>query len=244
MKNIRCGFVYCLDMNFVYYSKINNHEIEDMYCLDPKTNIVYVTSCRNPRLYDQTTIHAKFQVHNDVAFLLDIDTFEHTIFGDIQTYHHKKVNREYLEDMKPQGVTTIYDLDRCFEAYILTKRIFHKVVNNLKATFLETKLPNDVIDIITDMDLANHGLSLSLYLYLSNSKETKEFRPFKVKHMNGFTRRPRYRVVLAECVETSSLPIWSDDMDDLERADYFARASIHWYDIPDVMEEDDEVDVL
>ena len=105
MKNIRCGYVYCLDMNFVYYSKINNHEIEDMYCLDPMTNIVYVTSCRNPRLYDQTTIHAKFQVHNDVAFLLDIDTFEH--FGDIQTYHHKKVNREYLEDMKPQGVTTI-----------------------------------------------------------------------------------------------------------------------------------------
>lgn len=209
-----------------------------MYCHDEDTNIVYVTSCRNPGLYGQTTIHAKLQVHNDVAFLLDADTFEHTSIGVSSTFHHNTVIPVYLEDMKPRGVTTIYNQDRNFEAYILTRRIFHKVVNNLESAFEETKLSNDVIGLITDMDLANHGLSLPQVKDTEESENKNPFRPFKVQHMNGFTRRPNYRVVLTECEEADDLPVWRDDFDELERADYIARESTHWYDLPDVMEEE------
>ena len=147
---------------------------------------MYATVSQNAYLYCQTTAHVRMVVYDDVAFVLDTDMYYHEYRGLSLTSHDKYLSSQWIEPFKPIGVTTLYNQDRSPEAYILTKRIFHNVYKNLEENL---DLPNDIIDIIKDLDLKNSGLD-----YIQDLGNP-EIWPFKVQHINGFTRCPMYRVV-------------------------------------------------
>lgn len=158
-----------------------------------KSNIVYATISQNTYKYFQATAHVRILVYDDIAFVLEADLYYHSDPaseyinpGFISTDHVKELPSNWLEPFKPIGVTTIYNLDRSPEAYILTKRIFHNIYKNLEENL---NLPNDIIDLIKDLDLKNSGLE-----YIQDPGNP-EIWPFKVQHIGGLTKRPQYRVV-------------------------------------------------
>lgn len=153
-----------------------------------KCNIVYATISQNTYKYQQTTAHVRMVVYDDTAFILDTDIYFHEedCSGNNYTNHSKKLPSNWLEPFKPIGVLNIYNQDRSPEAYILTKRIFHNVYKNLEVNL---DLPNDIVNIIQDIDLKNSGLD-----YIQDPGNP-EIWPFKVQHLNGFSKRPYYRVV-------------------------------------------------
>jgi hypothetical protein len=151
-----------------------------------KNDIVYATVSQNTYLYYQTTAHVRMVVHDDVAFVLDTDMYYHENPGIPYTEHGKYLASQWIEPFKPIGVTTLFNQDRSPEAYILTRRIFHNVYKNLEENI---NLPNDIIGIIKDLDLKNSGLE-----YIQDPGNP-EIWPFKVQHINAFTRHSMYRVV-------------------------------------------------
>jgi hypothetical protein len=162
-------------------------------------NVVYGTISRNTYKYHQTTAHARMIVYDDVAFIVDSDIYYHEYELEPLTEHADELSSEWLEPFKPDGVTTIYNQDRSHEAYIMTKRIFHNVITNLENNI---DLPNDIIGIIKNMDLSQSGLD-----YVCDPGNP-EIWPFKVQHLNGFTKRPLYRVVFREVEDNAGE--WSD----------------------------------
>ena len=166
----------------------------DAMFYEKNNNVVYGTISRDTYKYHQTTAHARMIVYDNVAFIVDADIYYHANECEPLTEHAKELTSEWLDAFKPNGVTTIYNQDRSHEAYILTKRIFHNVIVR-DILDQNVDLPNDVIGIIKDMDLAQSGLD-----YVCDPGNP-EIWPFKVQDLNGFTKRPIYRVVFREVEE-------------------------------------------
>ena len=112
-----------------------------------------VDNAENIRVYAQiirdNTIRADIImiIHDNIAFIVETDIYSHQDEWGLYNYHTKTLSSEWLEPLKPFGVTTIYNQDRSPEVYILTKQIFHNViVRDILDQNLD--LPNDIIEII------------------------------------------------------------------------------------------------
>lgn len=180
----------------------------DAMFYEKNKHVIYGTISRNTYKYHQTTAHVRMIVYDNIAFIVDADIYYHSD-EDVEelTEHSKELTSEWLDVFKPNGITTICNHDRSYEAYILTKRIFHNVIANLENNI---DLPNDIIGIIKNMDLSQSGLD---YVY---DPGNPEIWPFKVQHLNGFTKKPLYRVVFREVEQDT----WNDLPDILNPDNY------------------------
>jgi hypothetical protein len=187
-------------------------EYDAMFC--ELSNIVFATVSQNTYRDYQTTAHARMVVYGDVAFVVDAEIYYHESWET--TGHGMALPSNWLEPFKPNGVAHIYNQEdgKCPEVHVLTQRIFHNLTKNLVAT-LEHVLPNDIVHVIQDLDLKNTGLE-----YIKDPGNPDVW-PFKVQHLNGFTKRPKYRVV--QCHHDPS---------------------DGWMDLPDVFESEEEAFVV
>jgi len=190
-----------------------------------ENNIIYGTISRNTYKYHQTTAHVRMVVYDHVAFIVDADIYYHICEYDALTEHSKQLSSAWIEPLKINGITEIYyNQERSHEAYILTKRIFHNVITNLDQN-LDSFLPNDVIGIIKNMDISQSGLD---YVYDPGNPEVW---PFKVQHINGFSKRPLYRVVLCKVILNEDILYEALENDG------------EWQDLPDILDPDNYMEV-
>ena len=163
------------------------------------SNVLYVTISRNTYFEYQTTTHVRAIVDDGTAFVVDADIYEH-YFDDYQYVceheHGLSLSSEWVVALKEilgsSGFHTVgFDQIENVYASLLTKRIFHNVVKNVNEHLND--LPDDIIEVVKNMDLKNEGLDWP-YLVDPGKKEN-EVWPLVVQHINGFSKRPKYRVV-------------------------------------------------
>lgn len=112
-----------------------------------------VDNAVNIRVYAQITRDNTIRadtfmiIHDNIAFIVEADLYSHLDEWGLYNYHTKTLSSEWLEPLKPFGVTTIYTQDRSPEVYILTKQIFHNVIVR-DILDQNLNLPNDIIEII------------------------------------------------------------------------------------------------
>jgi len=167
------------------------------------SNVIYVTVSRDTYYEHQTTVHVRAIVNDTsgTAFIVDADTYDHYYDYSI-TYvceHERGIASNWIVALKEilgsLGFHTVIGdgLIRLEDVYasLLTKRIFNNVVKNLDVYLDE--LPDDIIEVVKNMDLKNEGLDkLDL---VDPGKKENEVWPFVVQDIDGFSKRPQYRVV-------------------------------------------------